>query len=419
MDLDFATSLLISSILGFMIGLQREIQTFYEKSEEFGGARTFAIIAIIGYIAAYLSEYNRYIFPFLLLGLIFFLTFVHIKSLKITKDIGTTTEFAAIATFLIGSIVYFLDKKSAIFASILLLFILEIKSKIKEVEGKITRKDVTSAVLFALMSFVILPILPKKPIDPFGIFNLYRIWLMVVLISGISFFGYVAVKTIGTKKGLLLSGFFGGLVSSTALAISFAKKSLLNKELIPFLAVAIGIASSTMFFRVLVEVGVVDSRLFEKIFIPFFAATVFGYIYLFILYQNSKIKISQSVTEFKNPLELKEAIKIGIIFGIVYGAISIVNRYFGDTGVYIVSVLSGLSDVDAISLSLANMSKENSISLDSASIGIIFASISNSFAKMVIVFYLGGKKIGFLIFWFFIISIVPLIAYLLIENILL
>ncbi|WP_281951021.1 MgtC/SapB family protein [Nitrosophilus kaiyonis] len=415
MDIDFATSFILSAVLGFMIGLQRELQTYYEKSQEFGGARTFAIISIIGFIAAKLTDYNNLIFPAILLGLIFFLTYIHIKTLKITKDIGTTTEFAAIATFLTGSIVFFLDKQSGVFSAIIILFLLELKSKIKEVEGKITRKDVTSAILFALMTFVILPILPNKSIDPFGIFNPYQIWLMVVLIAGLSFFGYVAVKSIGAKQGLILSGFFGGLVSSTAVAITFAKKSVFNKELIPYLAVTIGIASSTMFFRVIIEVALIDKRLLEYIFYPFILSTILGYFYLYIIYKKAKIKISHSTIEFKNPLELKEALKIGIMFGIIFGAVSLIERNFGDIGVYLLSIISGLTDVDAITLSLANMSREGKIALNSAVLSIIFASISNSFAKMLIVFYLGGKRIGIYIFIFFIITTVPLLGYIMLK----
>lgn len=408
MDIDYAINLLISAILGFMIGLQREIQIYYEKSQEFGGARTFAIISIIGFLSSYLNEYSTWVFPLVVIGTIFFITYVHIKTLKITGDLGTTTEFAAIATLLVGALLYFKDRQEAIFTAILILFLLELKSKIKAFEGKISKKDVTSAVLFALMTFVILPILPDRPIDPLGIVNPYQIWLMVVLISGLSFMGYVSVKTIGAKKGVLLTGFFGGLVSSTAVAITLSKKSLINKELIPFLAVAIGIASSTMFFRVVIEVAVVNSNILSYILYPYIFATIFGYIFLYFLYKNTKVKISKTVIEFKNPLELKEALKIGVLFGIVFGAISLVEKNFGDAGVFVVSAISGLTDVDAITLSLAKMSSNGGLSIKSASIGILIASISNSITKLIIVFYLGGKRIGLYISYFFLITLVPI-----------
>jgi len=341
MDTEFAINLLLSSVLGLMIGLQREIQTYFEKSKEFGGARTFSIISIIGYLSAVLTNYVNWLFPLVVVGIILFVTYVHSKTVKITKDIGTTTEFAAIATLLIGSVIFFIGKQEAVFSAILVLFLLEIKGKIKEYEGKISKKDVTSAILFALMSFVILPILPNYPVDPFGIINPYQIWMMVVLISGLSFLGYISVKSIGAKKGLLLTGFFGGLVSSTAVSISLSKRSVINKELISYLAVAIGIASSTMFFRVLVEVAVVDKRLLEYIFLPFMLSTILGYFYLFILYKKATIKITSADFELKNPLELKEALKIGILFGLVFGAMNLVEKNFGDLGIYIVSIISG------------------------------------------------------------------------------
>ncbi len=405
MELDFAGDLVIAIILGFIIGLQREIQVYYENSKEFGGARTFAIISLIGYLSAYLTTYTEWILPSVILGLIIFLTYIHSKTAVLTKDIGTTTEFAAIATFLVGALLFFKDKQSAIYSAILILFLLGLKSKIKEVEGKITRKDLSLAILFFLMTFVILPVLPKEPIDPFGIFNPYQIWLMVVLISGLSFLGYISVKFIGVKKGLLATGFFGGLVSSTAVALSLSKKVIANKELSLYLAVAIGVASSTMFFRVIIEVAIVDKNLLKFILYPFLAATISGYIYLYMLYKKSSFKLSSAEVEFKNPLELKEAIKVGLVFGIIFGSISIVEKYFGNAGVYVISIISGLTDVDAITLSIANMSAKGEFSLKSASIAIVLASVSNSLSKMFIVIYLGGKVLGKYIAGFFAVSL--------------
>ncbi|WP_187648394.1 MgtC/SapB family protein [Nitrosophilus labii] len=410
MDLDFAGGLAIAIILGFMIGLQREIQVYFEKSQEFGGARTFAIISLIGYLCAYLTTYTEWILPSVILGLIIFLTYVHSKTVVLTKDIGTTTEFAAIATFLVGALLFFKDKQSAIYSAILILFLLGLKSKIKEVEGKITRKDLSLAILFFLMTFVILPVLPKKAVDPFGIFNPYQIWLMVVLISGLSFLGYISVKFIGVKKGLLATGFFGGLVSSTAVALSLSKKAVANKDLSLYLAVTIGVASSTMFFRVIIEVAIVDKNLLKFVFYPFLAATLSGYIYLYLLYKKSSFKLSSAEVEFKNPLELKEAIKVGLAFGIIFGSISIVEKYFGNAGVYVISILSGLTDVDAITLSIANMSAKGEFSLKSASIAIVLASVSNSLSKMLIVIYLGGKVIGKYIAGFFTVSLLSMAA---------
>lgn len=403
MDLEFAASLIISIVLGFMIGLQREINTKFEKSREFAGARTFAIISLIGYLSAYLTTYNQWIFPFVLFGLIIFLTYTHSKVAVLTKDIGTTTEFTAIVTLIVGSMLFFKDKQSAIFVTVLVLVLLELKSKLEAVEGKIEKKDISSAILFSLMSFVILPVLPNKTVDPYGILNPYQIWLMVILISGLSFFGYISVKFLDIKKSILIIGFFGGLISSTAVALSLSKRAFANKELSLYLAIAIGIASTIMFFRVIIEVAIVDNKLLDFILFPFLIATFFGYLYLYFLYKRSTIKDSLVKIEFKNPLELKEAIKIGLIFGIVYGAISLAKDYFDLKGVYLVSILSGITDVDAITLSIANMSADGKFDLKPASIAIVLASISNSLSKMFIVLLIGGWSIARFMIGFFLV----------------
>jgi len=158
-----------------------------------------------------------------------------------------------------------------------------------------------------------------------------------------------------------------------------------------------------MFFRVIIEVAIVDNKLLDFILFPFLIATFFGYLYLYFLYKRSTIKDSLIKIEFKNPLELKEAIKIGLIFGIVYGAISLTKDYFDIKGVYIVSILSGITDVDAITLSIANMSAEGKFDLKQASIAIVLASISNSLSKMFIVLLFGGWSIARYMIGFFLV----------------
>ncbi|WP_200762263.1 MgtC/SapB family protein [Nitrosophilus alvini] len=417
MELEFAKGLSISVLLGFMIGLQREVQVYHEKSQEFAGARTFAIIALIGYLSAYLTQYSQWLMPLLLFGFVIFLALGYIKNIKITKDIGTTTEFAAVATFLIAALIYFKNYEMGVFAGILLLFLLELKARVRVVKGRISRKDIDAAVLFFIMTFVVLPVLPNRPVDPFGVINLYKIWLMVVLIVGISFAGYISVKSIGLQKGLLVTGFFGGIVSSTAVAITLSKKAVADENILKYLTVAIGLASSTMFFRVVIEVLFVNEALLKHVLMPFIGATIAGYIYLFVVYKKSSSVVTVPADfGFKNPLELKEAVKVGVLFGIVFGAIHVVYEKFGETGIYALSVISGLTDVDAITLSLASMSRSENLTEYAASLGIILASVSNSLTKLFIVYFLGGRKLGLYMAGFYILSLAVLVLLLFLNN---
>ncbi len=405
METAFAVDLFLALLLGFMIGMQREIQNAYEKSFDFGGARTFALISLIGYLGAYFQQNIDYLFAVLLGATILFIASIHKKSVELTKDIGTTTEFAAIATLFVGACVHLLSRQSAVFLAVMILFVLVLKGKLKNLKGKISKQDIDAAVLFALMSLVILPILPNRAVDPLGVLNLHKIWLMVVLISGISFFGYLSVKLVGAKKGLLLTGFFGGLVSSTAVSITMSKRASLDTEARALYAIAIGIACSTMFLRVVAEVFVVNPDLLEYLLWPFVSATLSGYLLLLLFYLKTRGDSGDTALELQNPLELGEALKIGVAFGAVFALITLSNRFFGDTGVYAVSLLSGITDVDAITLTLADLSEKETIEPHSAAIGIVLASVANSIAKLALVFYFGGYALGRYLLLFFGVSL--------------
>ena len=127
---------------------------------------------------------------------------------------------------------------------VLVVFVLNIKDKLQEYESQVSRQDLNQAILFMMMTFVILPILPNSAVDQWGLFNLYQIWLMVVLIAGISFFGYICTRFFGSQKGLGVTGFFGGLVSSTAIAYNMSRQVKTNLVLSKNFAIAVMLASS-------------------------------------------------------------------------------------------------------------------------------------------------------------------------------
>ncbi len=412
MDLEILKSILIAAVLGFMIGMQRAIYHLSHDEKSFAGSRTFSIIAIVGYMAGFINKHLNgiAIVAGITIGLIVLLAY-YFKISTITckdddLDFGSTTHFAAIATYFLGLMISLNLEKYAIVLAILIVALLEIKPKLRRFEAKITSTDINAAVLLLAMTFIVLPILPNKFIDPYGLFNPYKTWLMAVLISTISFIGYAAIKIFGHKKGLFLTGALGGLISSTAVSVSMSKLALAQKRVIEHASGAIAVACTFMFLRVLILVFVINKDLVFKLSIPFAAATVAGLLYSYLLFKRTKplhLEVEDSFA--KNPLQLSEAVKFGIFFGIIYGATSFLQSTYGNLGIYLVSFFSGLTDVDAITLSLAELAKNGRLSEMTSINGIILASVVNSFVKLGIGWWIGGTNLGIRLLKYFAITL--------------
>ena len=404
MEIAIVEKIVITIIIGFMIGLQREMREHSKEHIKFAGARTFALISLLGYLSAWMQTFIPFFLhvSLILFGLLILVTYVY-KTVK-TDSHGTTTEIAAFMTYILGMMMYLSLEHYAVFIAVIMLLLLEIKSTLAKVEKKITQTDIKSATLFLVMTFVVLPLLPNEMIDPFGVFNPYKTWLMVVLIAGISFIGYIAIKILGNKRGVYLTGIFGGLVSSTAVSITLSKLYALQQTYLKNFAGGIAIASTVMYMRVLTETAIFNPDLAKLLAFPYISAAIVGLVFVVYLYKNETVYQVEHIAVTNNPLELSEALKLGLLFGIIFGSIGIFQSKFGDSGVYVISFLSGLTDVDAITLSLSQLAKVK-ISELTAMYGIMIATVVNSTVKLGIVFVLGGRKAGMLMALFYLLSI--------------
>ncbi|MDD5360129.1 MAG: MgtC/SapB family protein [Sulfurovaceae bacterium] len=407
----FIQNTILSIVLGFLIGLQREMHIIYsQKDRDFGGTRTFAIISLLGFLSGWINK----IFPYTLIvftimfSLMLIVAYV-VNSINASHK-GTTTEFAAMVVFIIGAILNFYTPIAAVFLTIIIMFLLNLKEQIQDYEKSLTKQDFGAAIFFLLMTFVILPILPNRPIDPYGLINLYKIWVMVVVVAGISFFGYVAIKLLKAKNGIIAAGIFGGLISSTAVAMSMARKIHENGFLAKNLATAIMLASSVMIIRIGLILFTFNSNLAKIIIAPLLIGLIAGLGYILFVY--SKIDKDQNISseiEFKNPYDFKEALFMGVVFGFVLALVELTDRYSGSYGVYAISFLSGISDVDAITLSLSSLSN-NGLNLEVAYVAVIIALVSNTIAKLGLVFFLGNKTIFKEVLIYYFISIGSLVV---------
>jgi uncharacterized membrane protein (DUF4010 family) len=379
--------LAVAILIGLLIGLERE-HARPKDNKIFAGIRTTPLIAVLGFVAGLVASFTSYWVYFVIFGgFASLVTVSHVFSAKSGK-LGGTSEVALLLVFLLGTIVYFnFIILAAVIAVIVALF-LTLKFQLHEFVGKVSEEDLYATLKLAIITVIVLPLLPDKTYGPFAVLNPRLIWYMVILVSGISFVGYILIKVFGEGKGISITGLLGGMVSSTAVTFSLSRKSRENESLSPNFAVGILLASTVMYFRIFIVVLILNSSILLSLWLPLLIFTVVGLIVSFFMSKRFTSEKHEAI-ELSNPFRLKSAILFGIIFGIVIFAAKAGQVYLGSGGVYAASALAGLTSVDAIVLSLAKLANGN-VTNEVVVIAIIIATISNNIVKAFITLFTGS-----------------------------
>ena len=388
-------------LIGLLVGLQREYSHFQEEAGEtekiFGGVRTFSLLGLLGCTAAYIAAQAESALAFVVVvGVVGGLIMIAYAVTALRGSIGMTSEAAAVITVLAGALCYWGEVELATALGVAMTVLLALKLQARTLVRNITQADVYATLTFAVIALVILPVLPRSSYGPppFDVLVPYKIWLMVIFISGISFLGYVLIKVVGARRGVGLTGLLGGLASSTAVTLSFAQRSRQFRGLARPFALAILLAWSIMFVRVMVEVAVLNQPLLRIVWIPLTAALVVSMAYCVYLYFSQSADKLEEEDKFTNPFELGPALSFGLLYAVILLAANTARLYLGDTGVYLSSIVSGLADVDAITLSMAELSREGGgIDLQTAARAIVFAVVSNTLVKGAIVLSMGAAAL--------------------------
>lgn len=382
--------------IGFIIGLQREFSQGGADREIVAGERTFALMGLSGCLAAFLSDQFGSALIFIgSMALLAVLTAIayYVESFQ-KGQIGLTTEIAILITVLLGALCYWGYIVVAVAAGIATTVLLSLKIETDRLVSALTREDIIAALQLAVISAIILPILPNESLlpPPFDVLNPFKIWLMVVFITGINFLGYILIKVIGTRQGIGITGFLGGLVSSTAVTLSFTERSKRQINFGKPLALAITVAWTVMFIRVLIEVGVLNLQLLRIVWVPIAAGGAVGLLYAIYLYFSQRTTDIEEMN-FKNPFDLKSAIQFGVLYAFILLLSRTAMLYLGDTGVYLSSLVSGMADVDAITLSVSELTRSGSLGLEIAARAIVIAVVANTLIKGGIVFVGGSRNL--------------------------
>lgn len=374
-------ALLISAALGLLVGLQRE----WSKSRV-AGIRTFPLITLFGALMGGVAEDFTMAVPAGLLAVAALLVVANVAKIRAgDKDPGLTTEFAALAMYGVGVGVTHGYLLPAIVVTGCVAVLLQFKQTLHGFVSSMDEADIRAGARLTLIALVILPALPDQGYGPYGVLNPFRVWLMVVLIVGISLAAYVSYRLLGARTGSWAAGLLGGLISSTATTTTYAQRALDPARFAGSVAVIVT-AAAVVFGRVLLEVGVVGPAVFAQTAPPL--AVMMG-VMLVLAYLSHRKAVSMEPEPEEPPSTMKTAIAFGLMYAIVLFAVAASRRYFGSAGMFVVAALSGLTDVDAITLSTVHLVESGGLAADLGWRLILTGIMSNLVFKAGIVAVIG------------------------------
>jgi uncharacterized membrane protein (DUF4010 family) len=361
------------------------------------GVRTFAVLSLAGFGAALAGERFPLLPPVALAGVCALVIALYVRGREL--GLGITTEAAAITTCLLG----FLTRSHAHAAGVLALLLtvlLASKRFTHQTVRRMRRVELTDTLKLLVVVLIVLPLLPQKAVDPWGALVPRKVGILVVLISGIGFVGYFLTRILGARRGLGLTGVLGGLTSSTAVTAAMAAEAKQHPALAAICSFSTVAANATMFGRVLAVVGVLDSALALRLAWPIGAMCLVAAaasVVLWLRAGRGERPTEQSEIPLKNPFSVGPALKFAAFFVAILFVAKLAKTYLGDRGLFAAAALSGLADVDAITLTIAEQTKAAALAHGAGALGITIAIVSNSVVKTGIACYSGGWAFGRLI----------------------
>lgn len=384
-------ALATSLAIGLLIGLERE-----RRPDAKAGLRTFALAALFGTLAALIGEKTGS--PWVLAAGLLAVAAMMIVSLSVSPqedgDPGTTSVIAMMLTYGLGAAVWLGYAVLAVMLAVAATVLLYFKAFLHGFTKRLTHTDLISILQFAVLSFVILPILPNHDFGPYEAFNPYQIWKMVVLISGVSLAGYAALRLVGTRHGTPLLGFFGGLVSSTATTMVFARHARGHADLVRTATVVILLANLMVMLRLSLVSAVVAPSLLGKMLLVLGGGFIFGLVVTLWCWRGLVSGDDLPTPEVSNPTEVKAAVSFGLLYGGILFLSAWLQDIAGAGGLFALSFVSGLTDVDAITLSSLRLFNTGKLGGMDAALAIAIAVVSNLAFKAGLIVVIGGKALA-------------------------
>lgn len=385
--------LAVALLLGALTGLQRGWATREQKSgERVAGMRTYALVGLLGGIAALLSlKVTAWVLPSTLLAVCIAAVIAYRARMLQMGNYSITGIIGLLLTFSFGALAVAVDITIAATAAVITTIILDNKNEIHSALNRLQEHELDAALKLLLISVVMLPLLPNEDMGLGGMLNPYEIWWMVVLIASISFAGYFAMRVGGTEKGILFTSLFAGLASSTALTLHFSRLARHTPQISALLSSGILLACGTMYLRILLYCAMITPTLLGYLVAPLLVMTLVLYFPALLIWRKYRngTRVEQPTLN-NNPLDLKSALLLGALLTVILLLASVLQQWLGNAGIYVLAAVSGITDVDAITLSLARMS-QSGLESRTVLIGIIIASSVNNLMKAGMAVSIGGR----------------------------
>jgi uncharacterized membrane protein (DUF4010 family) len=376
----------IALLIGFIIGLEREHSQSHPT--QIIGVRTFTLIALLGTFAAWFNQPILAGIISLFVVVIIILSYIRSTSSEQSKQyIGITTEVAACIVFCLGYLAYYQPILASIIGSVVLLMLAGRKRLHYFSKKQLKPREIQAATIILILAAGIIPLLPNQTIDPWHLFNPYRFAWLVLLIALLQFGGYVAIRVFGESMGLLLTGFFGGLISSIVVIANISDIAKAHAKFKVILCAAAILATVGSIVVVLITVFAAAPKLLSAIGWPLFIMVLVGTgIALLMISKNGIHEITETRKKHQNPLQIKAIINLAIILGGMLALVAIAQRMFGSHGVIFIAFFAGLVDLRSITLAIATLFFANQLTMQEAELALMSAVI----ASIVIKFFILG-----------------------------
>jgi len=376
--------------LGLLVGLQKEL-----TASPLAGLKTFGLTTLFGALAAMVSQHTTgWVVPAGLLGVLGVGAVGNwLQARHAYVDPGQTTEVALLVMYLVGALTVLGPRPAAIVLGGAVAVLLHLRDELKGMVARLSDRDVRAIMQFVLVSLVILPILPDRTYGPYDVLNPHNAWLMVVLIVGMNLAGYAAFRLMSRRGGTLVAGVLGGLVSSTATTFAYARQARAGVLGPPVAATIVWIASPVVYVRILIEIGAVAPRFLPVAAAPIVVLSTFVVAGAVVTWPKDPPAGEHALSP-GNPSELRPAIVFGVLYAAVLLAVAAAEAHFGSAGLFATALVSGLTDIDAITLSTSRLVADGRLAPGTGWRLIVAASLSNLIFKVGIAWFLGGKKLG-------------------------
>ncbi len=379
-----------SLAIGLLLGVERE-----RNPAAKAGLRTFALTAVFGTLAAMLGEYSDGAWvPAVGLALTGLTIIAAYHRTPPEDDPGTTTVVALLLAYSLGALCWYGERTLAAAIAVGAAALLYFKAELRGILERFDRRDLLAVIQFATLSVVILPVLPDEGYGPYGALNPFRIWLMVVLISGLSLAGYIALKIVGVRYGLLLAGLLGGLVSSTATTLAYSRHARAGGTT-DIAAGVIVLANLAVLVRLAVVAAATAPAILSRLVPVLGTALLAGLAVALVSWRHRLAEEAEfPLPAVANPAELRASLGFGVLFAIVLLAVAWLSDVAGHRGLYAVALVSGLTDVDALTLSSLQLFTSGKLGAREAVVAIALALLANTVFKLGLVVTMGGRPLA-------------------------